>query len=59
MSALSITSSAASGESVIVLARLLRLLGEVEELNRQLDRIDAQWQETLRPTVRDGFEDYR
>lgn len=59
MSAVSVTSRAAGGESVIVLARLLRLLGEVEELNRQLDRIEAQWQDTLRPTGRDGFEDYR
>ena len=60
MSALSTSSRAtADGESVLFLARLVRLLGEVEELNRQLERIEAETQETLGRTAREGFEGYR
>ncbi len=51
--------TAADGESVLFLARLVRLLGEVEELNRQLERIEAETQEALGRTAHEGFEGYR
>jgi hypothetical protein len=40
------------------LAWLVRLLEEVEELNRQLERIEADMQEALRRATRDRFEEY-
>ncbi len=48
----------ADERSVAFLARLVQLLEEVEELNRQLERIDAEMQEALRRAARDRFEEY-
>ncbi len=44
---------------VAFLAELVRLLDEVEALNRELERIEAETQEALRRTAREGFEEYR
>jgi CCR4-NOT transcriptional regulation complex NOT5 subunit len=44
---------------VAFLARLVRLLNQVEELNRQLERIEAETQEALRRTAHDGHEEHR
>lgn len=53
------TAAQADERGVAFLARLVRLLDEVEELNRQLERIEAETQEALRRTACDGFEEYR
>jgi hypothetical protein len=49
----------ANRQGAAFLARLVRLLDEVEELNRQLERIEAETQEALRRTAQAGFEEYR
>ena len=53
------TAPQADERGVAFLARMVRLLDEVEELNRQLERIEAETQEALRRTALDGFEEYR
>lgn len=48
MSASSTSSrAAADGESVLFFARLVRLLYEVEELNRELERIETETQDAI------------
>lgn len=46
-------------QGVALLARLVRLLGAVEELNRQLERVEAEMQDALGRTTRERFEAYR
>lgn len=53
------TASQADERGVALLARLVGLLDEVEELNRELERIEAEMQKALRLTAIDGFEEYR
>jgi hypothetical protein len=53
------TALQADERGVAFLARLVRLLDEVEELNRQLERIEAETHEALRRTPLDGFEEHR
>jgi hypothetical protein len=53
------TAAEADGRGMAFLAQLVRLLDEVEALNRQLERIEAETQEALRRTAREGFEEYR
>jgi molecular chaperone GrpE (heat shock protein) len=48
----------ADERSAALLARLVRLLEEVEELNRQLERVEAEMQEALSRAARDRFEEY-
>lgn len=43
----------------VFLARLVRLLDEVEGLNRQLERIEADMQQALNAATRERFEEYR
>lgn len=59
MSVRSFATSPAQAEGVAFLARLVRLLDDVDELNRQLERLEAETHELLRREVQDRFEDYR
>ncbi len=51
--------SADRESGVVFLARVMRLLGEVEEINRQLDRIEGEIQHALNANARERFEEYR
>lgn len=44
---------------VVFLGRLMRLLEEVEEINRQLERVEAEVHQTLNAAARERFEEYR
>ena len=46
-------------EAVAFLAELVRLEGKVEEVNQQLDRVEAELQDALGELARARFEGYR
>ena len=48
--------SPAREQGMAFLARIVRLLGEVEELNRQLERIETEMQDALGRTTRERFD---
>lgn len=54
-----IAASADRATGVAFLRRVLWLLAEVEELNRQLERIEAQMQQVLGEVARERVEEHR
>ena len=54
-----IVASAEPAAGDAFLAHLSRLLCEVEEINRQLERIEGEMQQALDANARERFEEYR